>query len=103
MMDTMRRHLWWIGGLVLLVGGVVLFLSTPPQTDFGWFAYAPQHPRMTDYVTRCAAPCVGLSFGQGDEWLISTGQVVGATLALLGLILLAGGTGFTLGRRRRQA
>ena len=38
----MRRHAWWVMGLVLIGGGVALALAARRgPDDFGWFAYSP--------------------------------------------------------------
>ncbi|VXB43764.1 hypothetical protein [Nocardioides sp. AX2bis] len=91
----MRRHLWWILGLVLVVGGVVLGLANQPgPADFGWFAYTPlsEDPDWT--------------MGWGDSPLdgsvviVSWWQLAGAALAAIGLLVVAAAVGFRLGRRR---
>lgn len=66
-------------GAALLVAGIVLWLRT--SIGFGWFAYAP----LTDQTFVPAMP--------GPGWL-------SLVLAVVGSALLAGWTGFLLGRRR---
>ena len=69
-----------IAGVAALVAGILVLRSSP--LSFGWFAYAP----LTDatFVPGPASPF----------WL-------GPALVGLGIALLAGWTGFLLGRRRR--
>ena len=66
-------------GAALLVAGIVLWLRT--SASFGWFAYAP----LTDQTFVPTMP--------GPGWLP-------LVLAVVGSALLAGWTGFLLGRRR---
>ena len=84
----MRRQLWWVVGLVLVGAGVALALTSRSEpTDFGWFAYTP----LDDPDT----------FPASRSYLVSRGMLYGTGLATLGLVLLAGGLGYVLGRRRR--
>ena len=92
----MRRHGWWLTGLVLVVGGAWLALAARAPRDFGWFAYTPG-------IARCSSPCVGLSFardGDGSLLLVTPGTLVGLGVAVTGLLLLSGALGYRLGRRR---
>jgi heme/copper-type cytochrome/quinol oxidase subunit 1 len=66
-------------GAALLVAGIVLWFRT--SASFGWFAYAP----LTDQTFVPVTP--------GPGWL-------SLVLAVVGAALLAGWTGFLLGRRR---
>lgn len=84
----MVRHLWWVLGFVLMVGGVIVALvSRAGPSDFGWFAYAPlsddpqPHPSSSGLV------------------MLSTWQLCGAALAAVGVLILGMGAGFRLGRR----
>lgn len=67
----------------LVVGGVFVLVTADPVT-FGWFAYAP----LSGDPVR--APWA-------FAW--TNRQVVGTVLAVLGLLLGAGGVGHLLGRR----
>lgn len=67
----------------LVVGGVVV-LATADPVSFGWFAYAPLS---------------GDSFSMPWALAWTTRQVIGAALAVLGLVLGAGAAGYLLGRR----
>ena len=75
--------------LLLLVGGLVVFLGGRDTVGFGWYAYSP----LTD----------GGSF-QGFDGAVmwSRRQLVGAGLVVLGLVLTAGTAGYLLGRGRRS-
>jgi hypothetical protein len=79
-----RGHLWWLAGLALVVPGVAMLLASRPDpvpADFGWYAYTP--------------------LTEGSSVLMWTGwQLAGAGVAVLGLLLLASGLGYRLGRRR---
>ncbi len=80
------RHLWWVLGAVLVgVGLAVALSSSPGQTDYGWFAYAPS----TDDI-----------LSGGSVWVVSRAQVAGLAVAVVGLVTVAAGAGFRLGRRR---
>jgi hypothetical protein len=95
--DTHRvlRHLWWVAGLVLVCGGVAVALSarTGPD-DFGWFAYTPP-----SHDPEGAMSWRG-PISNGSALVVSRWQVAGAAVATLGLMVMAGGVGFHLGRRR---
>jgi hypothetical protein len=91
----MLRHVWWVLGLVLVCGGVAVALSAQAgPEDFGWFAYAPPsddpdwHLGWSDPITN------------GSALVVSQWQMMGAAVAALGLMVVAGGAGFRLGRRR---
>ncbi len=85
----MRRHLWWVLGLVLLGAGVALALTSRSEpTDFGWFAYTPLEGPVGQ-------------FPASQAYLVSRGAICGAGVAALGLLVLAAGLGYVLGRRRR--
>ena len=81
-----RRHGWWVSGLVLLVGGLAVVAATRAEAGFAWLAYTPAEP--------------GTSLPPGAMVLVSRGQLVGAGVAVLGLLVLSAGVGFRLGRRR---
>ena len=95
----MRRALPWVvallGGALVAAGGAVFAVanrSTAP--DFGWTAYAP----LQTEVPRPYSSGLVLSF---DGWTVlwTAGHLVGVLLAVLGLLLLSGLTGWLLGRR----
>lgn len=73
-----------LGLLLAVVGAVVVTTAGDPGTgDFGWFAYTPLDP------------------GSDVEILVVTrARVVGAAVALVGLLVATGAAGFALGRRR---
>lgn len=78
------RHLWWVIGAVLLCAGLAIAVSSAPsQPDFGWFAYTPSG----DIPGR-------------SVWMVSRTQAAGLAVAVLGLVTVATGVGFRLGRRR---
>lgn len=76
-----------------MVGGVVLVLSTRPDAaEFGWFAYTPlsNDPDWT----------MGWDDSSSSTVIISWWQLVGAAAAVIGLMIVAAGIAFRLGRRR---
>jgi hypothetical protein len=90
----MRRRAPWLVagiGLALAVGGISVFWTTnlAPGGGAGWAAYAPLQPGEP-------APDV-----TSDGWTVSwtAGHLLGAALLVLGLLVLAGVAGWSLGRR----
>jgi hypothetical protein len=90
----MRRVGPWVVGLLgagLAVAGVAVFWATnlAPADGPGWFAYAP-------LVPGDAAPS-----GTVDGWAVlwTRGHLVGAGLLMLGLLVIVGTAGWSLGRR----
>lgn len=90
----MRRHLWWVLGLVLVCGGAVVALTAQAgPDDFGWFAYTPPtgdpdwHMGWSDPIS------------SGTALIVTRWQVAGSAAVALGLVVIAGGAGFRLGRR----
>jgi heme/copper-type cytochrome/quinol oxidase subunit 1 len=91
-----RRFIWLALGLALVVAGVALAVTAAPPgpTDFGWFAYTPLEER--------PGPDWTMAWGNGDQALIVTrGHVVGAGVTALGVLVLATGVAYRLGRRQR--
>lgn len=91
----MRRQLWWILGLGLVVGGVAMALSTPAASaDFGWFAYAPSSDHSEWHM------------GWGDPLdsatavIVSRWALAGYGVAGVGALILTAGIAFQMGRRR---
>lgn len=86
-----RRNAVTVAALVLVVAGAGVFVLAPTAvTDFGWTAYTP----LTS----------GSDFADFARKSYLTEQhLVGAGIAVLGFILLAGAVGFRLGSRRRPA
>ncbi len=83
-----RRNALVVAALVIVIAGSLVFLVAPTTvTVYGWTAYTPLSSgpdySRTSYLT--------------DQ------HIVGAALAVLGLITLAGAVGFRLGLRRRAA
>lgn len=80
---------------MLLVAGVAVVLSSqPPPSDFGWFAYAPLGDESGGHMS-----------GSGSLWnesalVVARWQIVGFFVGAIGLVVLAAGMGFHLGRRR---
>ncbi|AZI57515.1 hypothetical protein EH165_04405 [Nakamurella antarctica] len=83
---------WWkrnalvLAALVtVLVGSVVFLLAPTTVPAFGWTAYTPLSSS-PDYST---------------PTYFTDGHLVGISLAVLGLIMLAGAIGFRVGSTRR--
>ncbi|WP_341926900.1 hypothetical protein [Nocardioides psychrotolerans] len=91
----MLRHLWWLLGLALVLGGVAVVLSSQTSSsDFGWFAYTPPSEG-ADWQMGWGDTLSGTSAMVVSRW-----QLMGGAAAAAGLVVLAGGLGFRLGRRR---
>lgn len=90
----MRRFLWLALGVVLLGGGLVLALTAPSamETDFGWFAYTPLEDD-ADWYMEWSDP----------GYIVSRGLLAGVAVAGLGVLVLATGIAYRLGRRQRPA
>lgn len=86
------RHLWWLLGAVLVVGGVgVALTSRAAPTDVGWFAYTP--------LDQDAAWAMEWSGSGSEAVIVARRQVVGWVVAAGGLVVLAAVLGYRLGRR----
>ncbi len=84
-----RRHLPTLLGVVLVVLGVVLYVvSRPAAGDFGWFAYTPLSNDVSPFET------------SGDLVLLSRGRVLGAAVAVAGLLVVTAALAYRAGRRR---
>lgn len=93
----MRRHLWWVLGLVLVCGGVVVMVTARAgPDDFGWFAYAPPSDD-PDWHMGWSDPA-----SSGSALIVSRRQLAGSVAVALGLVVVAGGVGFQVGRRRTK-
>jgi heme/copper-type cytochrome/quinol oxidase subunit 1 len=82
-------------GVALLVTGAVVFATTDPvrPVDFGWYAYAPLSEEQAAYSST-----LRIAFDDGRVvW--TGGRLVGAGLVVAGLLVLAGLTGWAVGRR----
>ena len=97
-MGVTRRWLWPIAGLLLIAAGVVVVLTAPSgPVDAGWFAYTPLEGGSDWYME-----------WDGDDGpttaaLISTRQhVVGYAVLGLGVLVVATGVAYRLGRRRAR-
>jgi hypothetical protein len=93
----MSRGLPWavaVLGLALVVGGVVLFVVGNQPADFGWTAYGPDAGLPDAYESR-----LQLSFVDGPAVLWTRTSALGAAIALLGLLVLAGLAGWVAGVR----
>lgn len=91
----MLRHVWWVLGLVLVVSGVGIALSSHTgPSDFGWFAYSPLNGDSSGYVTASG------SLTNGPTFILGRWQIIGVAGAVIGLVIFAAGMGFSLGCRR---
>ena len=75
-------------GAVLIVVGVIVGVTAPTETSFGWSAYAPLSQ--------------GTFSGSGNPLLVPRQLAIAAALVAVGLITLAFCAGWALGRRRRS-
>ncbi|RBY85699.1 hypothetical protein [Blastococcus sp. TF02A-30] len=96
----MRRTVPWLVALVgaaLLVAGVVVFAVAghPPERTFFSGSYEPLAELDSAYRS-------SLTLGFDSAVLWSRGQLVGAGLAMVGLLVLTGLAGWLLGRRTRR-
>ena len=90
---ALRRNLFVIAGLTLLLLSIGLFLASPSEpsqpSDFGWFAYTPLDG--------------GLEVGGGDRSgpfvIVSQRRLIAGLVAAAGLVVLAAGIGYRVGRR----
>lgn len=89
----MRRHLWWILGLLLLGGGLAIALSLRAgPSDFG-HTYTSLSPNGDWYM--------GWSDGTDvSSFVVSRWQIAGSAVAAIGMAVIASDIGFHLGRRR---
>lgn len=94
---AVRRHLWWVVGLVLVCTGLAVALSARVgPDDFGWFAYSPATAG-SDWHMSWSDP-----MSSGSALIVSRWQLAGSLAAVLGLMIIAAGAGFRLGQRRGQ-
>jgi hypothetical protein len=88
-----RRHLWWVLGLVLVVGGaLVVLLWQPEPADVGWFAYTP--------LEGTSSWNLGWGDAGGDSVVMTYRQLVGYAVVVVGLLVIAASLGFRWGQRR---
>jgi heme/copper-type cytochrome/quinol oxidase subunit 1 len=90
-----RRAVPWLVtgcGAVLLVAGVLVFAAANRgPAAFGWSSYTPLQETQTAYLN-------AVTFSDGT--VLWTGQhLLGAVLAVLGLLVLTGSAAWLLGRR----
>jgi hypothetical protein len=98
----MRRVLPWLTaglGVALVVAGALVSVATRPAmpVDAGWYAYAPLLPE----IEVAYGSTLDLSF-DGGTVVWSHGGLLGAGLAVAGLLLLAGLAGWAIGHRGRR-
>jgi hypothetical protein len=80
---------------VLVCGGLAVALSSKADpNDFGWFAYAPSSGNPDWNMTW------GDPRSNGSALIVSRWQLAGSAVVALGLMIIAAGMGFQLGRRR---
>lgn len=101
MRSTLSLAAGVLGLLLCAAGAVVFTLATRggTTTDAGWTAYTPLGP------TDLAAYRSVLTLNFSDRWtmLWTGGHLLGAALAVVGLLLLAGVGGWALGRRSARS
>jgi hypothetical protein len=81
----MRRYLWAVTVLGLLVVTVLLFLTSTDDGDYGWLAYTPD---------------TGEIEGGPDLVIMSHQRAAAWAVGALALMVLAAGGGYALGRRK---
>ena len=80
---------------MLVCGGAAVALSAQAGPDeFGWFAYTPPSDNPDGHMS-WSDP-----MSNGSALIVSRWQVAGSAVVALGLMVIAGGAGFQLGRRR---
>lgn len=80
---------------MLVCGGLAVALTSQAgPSDFGWFAYTPSDGN-PDWHMSWHDP-----ISDGSALIVSRWQLAGTAAAALGLVTLAAGAGFQLGRRR---
>jgi hypothetical protein len=93
----MRRTLPWavaLLGLLLVAGGVAVFVVGSRPADFGWSAYAPLPPVPDAYRSG-----LQLTFDDGPAVLWTRTAALGAGIVGAGLLVLAGLVGWVVGLR----
>jgi len=83
-----HRYLWAVAGVALLGVGLVLVLTSNGPEDYGWFAYTPLDDDAGSFQLA------------GNAVILSRTELIGSALGVLGLVVLALGIGYRLGRRR---
>ena len=97
----MSRGLPWavaVFALALVAGGVVLFVAGNRPADFGWTAYGPAPAPPGAYRSE-----LHLTFDDGPAVLWTRASALGAGIALLGLLALAGVAGWAAGLRSARS
>ena len=92
----MRRFLWFAFGLLVLGAGVTLALVSRAEIpeNYGWFAYTPLSDELPEGQR---------GWGDPDRpYVVSLGQLIGAGVGTLGLVILVSGAAYLLGRRRER-
>jgi len=86
------RHVWWVLGAVLVVGGLAVALTArTPAADVGWFAYTP--------LDESSWPTSWADGGSDSALFVSRQAVIGWAVAAVGLLALGSGLAYVLGRR----
>lgn len=75
-----------VGSVLSVVGVVVLAVASARPVSFGWFAYAPLS---------------NTTFTADGVHLFSTASLIGASVLVIGLLVLAAWLGYRRGVRRR--
>ncbi|MEO9325375.1 hypothetical protein ABFT23_17925 [Nocardioides sp. C4-1] len=90
-MASRARHLWWILGVALVVGGTVAaWTASVEPTEMGWFAYTPLDEGSDWQMTWGDSPAV----------VVARTRLIGWVIVGSGLVVLATCLGYRLGRRR---
>ena len=87
-------------GLALVMTGIAVFAAAnrAPAGDLGWTSYAPLEPQVP-------GPFDASTYAYTPDWAVlwTAGHLAGAGLAVLGLLVLVGAGGWSLGRRSGSA
>jgi heme/copper-type cytochrome/quinol oxidase subunit 1 len=90
-----RRAVPWLvagfGGVLVVAGALVFAAANRGPANFGWSSYSPLQETQTAYLS-------AVTFSDGT--VLWTGRhLLGAGLAVLGLLVLTGTAAWLLGRR----
>lgn len=83
-----KRHVLTALGVALVVAGIVLYVVSQPEADYGWFAYTPLSGESPAFAS------------SADQVVLTRGRLVGVLLTVGGLLVVTAVVAYRLGRRR---